>query len=227
MNSRVLFVVVFVVAIMLLPVSANASSQNCEKDRTGSVLVVLRGDSDSGEFVSGAEVGLYRLAEVKVEDVKMYYTFPENFGIDRVDTAQMYDSLISQKAEQYVRENKIPESKSALTDCEGMAFFSDIPSGLYLVRQNKAVEGYYRFKPFVVSMPMREEENGNKLSYCVEAYPKVQEHQAESEEIYEEKPGHNIESSESVQTGDAGQPVIALLICGILLIITGGLLFKR
>lgn len=57
------------------------------------------------------------------------------------------------------------------TDVEGKVVFSDLPLGLYLVKQDGTVEGYAPCKPFYVSVPI---EHDGDYVYDVDASPKTE-----------------------------------------------------
>ena len=58
------------------------------------------------------------------------------------------------------------------TDADGLATFSSLPLGAYVVTETETPAGYIGSKPFIITVPMTHPTDLNKWVYDVHAYPK-------------------------------------------------------
>ena len=135
--------------------------------RTGSIKVSLY-DTETSELVRGGALTLYRVAKVKKNSADLSFAYTNGFedcGIELGDLSE--GDLAEQLA------GKIAATAASTTlevGDSGTVEFDDLEVGLYLVVQSRAAEEYDAIRPFLVSVPIRE--NGS-YRYEVDALPKV------------------------------------------------------
>lgn len=156
----------FLIAWMLLMIPVMAFAQEFDPNRTGSISVTLM-DPDGETPVAGAELSLYHVAAASLNsNDNLSYTFTAAFAdcgcaLDDPDLTAKLDAFLKDLA-------AAPET--SVTDAQGKVTFSDLPLGLYFVKQTKAVAGYAPCTPFLVTVPSRDAEG---YVYDVNASPKT------------------------------------------------------
>ena len=161
---KIYFTVLLICLLCFITVPAYANT----------LSVILEKDSDVK--IDGASVEIYKIADVQIGDNKALYTLlPEyrsKLNDIRFDAMTVSESM--ELAAQMVDIVKNPVSKST-TDMEG-SFIVDIPDdGMYLVVQterNGTAEKYKMFSPFLVSVPLFNEETEG-WEYDVVTRPKT------------------------------------------------------
>ena len=161
---KIYFTVLLICLLCFITVPAYANT----------LSVILEKDSDVK--IDGASVEIYKIADVQIGDHKALYTLlPEyrsKLNDIRFDTMTVSESM--ELAAQMVDIVKNPVSKST-TDMEG-SFIVEIPDdGMYLVVQterNGTAEKYKMFSPFLVSVPLFNEETEG-WEYDVVTRPKT------------------------------------------------------
>lgn len=182
-------------AVTLMPVCAAAV-------RTGSVTVrmVCR-----EEVVSGGSITLYRLAALSGDG--RYVPEPDFEGcgvaLDRDLTPE-----IAQRLAQYAAQN-CPGGRTQSLGRDGTAVFSGLTTGLYLLVQQEAGEGYLPVMPFFVGVPQIV---GGEPVYDVDAEPKCAPESAPG------MPG-------IPQTGQHKWPVPLMAALGLAIFAAGGFLW--
>lgn len=194
---------------VLLP--AQAEGEWIDLSRTGSISVTMK--NKSGKAVAGGELTIYQVAAVTENDGNLSYTYTNGFEACGIDLGDLTASTLPGKLQEKLSANA---AKTAVTvDKDGVARFSDLPLGLYLVVQTKAATGYNKVSSFLVSVPLTE--NGAYI-YDVDATPKVQ--------VYTETPATPSTPSTPTtprlpQTGQLDWPIPVLSVLGVLLFALG------
>ena len=160
--KRILWILL-VICILALPVAAHGVP---DLDRAGSIGVTMR---YNGKAVSGGELTLYRVGEIKEENGDYSFVLTEDFVASKVSLDYVQSPEIAGKLADFARRQKIPGQLKKI-DSEGKAEFQNLKPGLFLLIQNKAAQGYQCAKPFLVSLPMLE---SDRYSYHLDASPKV------------------------------------------------------
>lgn len=114
--------------------------------------------SCAGQLVMDGEVALYRVGEpeeggYRVTDGLADWTIWE----EELNSRELIDWLMQQE--------KKNEMTGVITHGGG-AYFSGLSNGLYLVVQREAAEGYFCFRPFLVSVP-------EKNQWDIVTYPQI------------------------------------------------------
>ena len=134
---------------------------------TGTIRVALY-DSAKDKALSGGQLTLYRVAEVKRKNGDLSFEYCGDFYGCGIALGDLTDSTLADQLLEYMPQGAKGTTKTV--DVDGNAAFEDLELGLYLIVQSKASNGYAPIKPFLVSLPMAE--NG-KWNYEVDASPKV------------------------------------------------------
>lgn len=160
------FISVFLIAWILLMMPMMVFAQDFDSDRVGSISVTLM-DHDGKTQISGAELSLYYVATVKLNNKNnLSYTFTDAF---EDCGATLNDPALSVKLDAFVKDYSI-SAKKLVTDAHGNAAFTNLPLGLYFVKQTNTVAGYASCTSFLVTVPNN---SADSYVYDVNASPKT------------------------------------------------------
>ncbi len=177
---------------LIMVLTAFAAYQPPDTDKTGSITVVMKTESDEAEqVVGGGEMTIYRVAGIYPdENGNYFFHILEDFQGSGVDldgkTGDDLDgkwSSLARTLAEYIsgyEEEGYGYTKPIGED--GVVYFDGLPVGLYLLTQTTPADGYYPVNPFLVSLPLYDEESG-LYEYQVDATPKT-----EVQKIPETKP---------------------------------------
>jgi uncharacterized surface anchored protein len=157
---------VFLVVFSLLLMPMTAFAQTIDFDRKGSISVTLI-DQNGKKPITGVELSLYYVANVSLNSKNnLSYTFTNIFEDCGVT---LDDPTLSVVLDAFV-ENHYVSAEKLVTDAYGNASFTNLPLGLYFVKQTNAVAGYAPCTSFLVTVPNRDT---NGYVYDVNASPKT------------------------------------------------------
>lgn len=162
---------VCILAVALLftgAITVFAEDNSLDTNKKGTLSLSLR-DAEKNLALSGAEISIYQVAYISKADYTVHYQITEEFAQSGVKIGEFEKEELAAGLTDYIDKNKITPI-TALTDEEGEALFTGLPLGIYLVTQSKSVTGYSDFKPYFVSIPIKE--NGIWI-YDVKAVPKT------------------------------------------------------
>lgn len=143
------------------------SAEEFDPGKTGSISVTLAEQYEKTP-IAGAELSVYYIATVGINtDKKLNYVYTEEFANTGIE---IDDPELAIKLDAYLSENEVTAIKLR-TDANGTAGCTDLPLGLYFVRQTNAVEGFVPCTPFLVTVPM---ESTDGYVYAVNASPKTE-----------------------------------------------------
>lgn len=141
--------------------------------RIGSITIEMRYD---GEIVVGGTLEVYRVGEIEIyiNEGRSCCRFKKtgafsSFGssLDNVQSATLAEKLAG-----FVKEQNISSDYLALNDREdGRVVFDNLQTGLYLIIQGEAAEGYEALNPFLVSVPILED---GAYMYDIDAHGKFE-----------------------------------------------------
>lgn len=153
-------------ACMLLTMSVTAFARDFDPDRTGSISVVLK-DKDAKKPIVGAELSLYYVADVKLNNKNhLSYTYTEEFEDCDIP---LDDRWLAEKLDIFVEYHAEPVGTET-TDAKGYAAFTDLPPGLYFVKQTESPDGETICTPFLVTLPFKGDRG---YEYDINASPKT------------------------------------------------------
>ncbi len=108
--------------------------------------------------LEGAEISIYKVADVSVYNGNVTYTMDEYYGKQLGEDFVLEEMTVASSKELALRLDTKDRKADAvvITDAEGKAVFSDIPYGIYLVKETgktkKAAE-YENFDNYLLSVP--------------------------------------------------------------------------
>ena len=164
MRRKLISVILTVLVLLMIPMTVFA--QNFDTDRLGSVSVTLI-DPDGKTPIFGAELSLYYVASAELgSDNNLSYTFTDTF---KDCGCTIDDPALSVKLDTFVTEHSVSTEK-LVTDTNGTVSFTNLPLGLYFVKQTNTVSGYAPCTSFLVTVPYY---NADGYVYDVNASPKT------------------------------------------------------
>ena len=156
------------IALLLVITSVTtAFAADFDPLQPGSITVTLTEQYEKTPIV-GAQLQVYYIATVGINtNGNLNYIFtPEfaqlGFEID--------DPELASKLEAYLSENTVTAT-TVLTDEAGTAVLTDLPLGLYFIRQTNPAEGFAPCAPFLVTVPVVTDDG---YVYDVNATPKTE-----------------------------------------------------
>lgn len=161
-------IIIFCLTILLISTcSYTVFAEEYNPNLTGSISVTLT-DKKQSEAIVGAEVSLYYVATVIMdENGNLIYDYTNDFK--QLDCA-IDDAELATKLDAFVSHHNVPSTK-IITNIDGAAMCNGLPLGLYFIKQTGAVEGFAPCTPFLVTVP--NEKDGEYL-YDVNASPKTE-----------------------------------------------------
>ena len=191
-------------ASLLLALLLLALPRVSAAEETGSISVRM---THGGQAVPGGSITLYRVAAPG--DEWQYVPAPE-FADCSTDLNGVLSPADAEHLSGHAAENGIPGQTLEL-GADGLAVFSPLEPGLYLLVQRESGSGFLPVKPFLVGVP---QQSGGALCYQVDASPKCAPEP--------DAPG----SPGLPQTGQLRWPVPLMTALG-LFFLAGGLLLYR
>jgi hypothetical protein len=153
--------------LLMLTCSISVFAQDFDPLKSGSVSVTLTEQYSKAPIV-GVELSIYYIAEVGINtDGNLNYIYTRPFAETGI---AIDDSELTAKLDAYLTENEVAAVK-VLTDSQGKAVLSDLPLGMYFIRQTNSVVGFAPCTPFLVTVPMA---NADGYVYEVNASPKTE-----------------------------------------------------
>ena len=154
-------------ALLFLTCVLTVSAEEFDPGKTGSISVTLMEQYEQTP-IADAELSVYYIATVGINtDGKLNYVYTDTFAQCGI---ALEDPELAAKLDAYLSDHPVTATKLR-TDGEGNAFCTDLPLGLYFIRQTEAVEGFAPCVPFLVTVPVV---NGENYEYAVNASPKTE-----------------------------------------------------
>ena len=165
MRHKVISFLLIVWLLFTMPTTAFA--QNFDAKRLGSISVTLM-SQDGKTPIAGAELSLYFVASANLNNKNnLSYTFTDSFE----DCGTVLDDpSLCAKLDAFVKNHSVSATK-LITDTRGNAVFTNLPLGLYFVKQTSAVTGYAPCTSFLVTVPNHSTDG---YVYDVNATPKTE-----------------------------------------------------
>lgn len=156
-----------VTALLLLTGSYTVFAEEFDPSKTGSVSVTLI-EQKQKEPIVGAELSVYYVATAVLDsDGNLIYDYTKDF---EQFNAAITDTLLAEKLDAFVSQHSVPSTKIT-TNSEGTALCSQLPLGLYFVKQSGLAEGFAPCTPFLVTVP---NEKDGEYVYEINASPKTE-----------------------------------------------------
>lgn len=172
-----------------------------DPDRTGSVTIKLWYD---GRIVTGGTLKVYRVGEIYINEDKNRCGFNKTGAFTAVD-GKIFNVMAQKAAKQlqeFVSENDLSPDYF-VENKEGRVILERLQTGLYLIVQSEAAEGYEALNPFLVSVPVMEE---GEYVYDVDARGKFELKKAEPQVTPEPEPGPSSEPAPGSSSEPTPEP---------------------
>ena len=151
---------------LLLAFPLTAMAQQFDHNEKGSISITLASKNPQ-QPIAGAELSVYYVATVGINtDGNLNYIYTGDFAECGFS---LDDSALAEKLNTYVS-TKTLTSLKVKTDSQGKASCSNLPLGLYFVKQTGEAEGFAPCTPFLVTLPMKTDSG---YQYHVDASPKT------------------------------------------------------
>ena len=154
MKKRFLCLLLVCLLLTMLPVTAKANVIPDTSKKDCSIQVVLW-DKQKDKGIVGAELVCYRFGYVGIDSNK-YYHFYDAVSNQEIPNSTIQSTSAPALYEADVKKEIYKEKYSETFEKEGIYYFTNLPTGLYLVMQTKAASGYADMKPFFVTVPYLE-----------------------------------------------------------------------
>ena len=160
--------ITFCVALLLLLMcSHTVFAEEIDLSKTGSVSVALIEKTQNKPMV-GAEFSLFYIASIRLNA-------DESWVYDCTPEFERFESLIGDPSlvtmlDEFVAKHNVSSAKM-ITDSAGKALCTELPLGLYFVKQTGLAEGFAPCIPFLVTLP---NDNNGEYVYEVNASPKTE-----------------------------------------------------
>ena len=155
------------ICVALLSINSKVYAE-VDFNKLGSISITLK-ENEEELFVEGAELSIYKIANVSSKDYNLFYEFESNLSDCEADLSDLLNPNLTDEILACM-ENKEINKQSKLTNDKGNVKFEDLKLGIYLVKQTNSVEGYSATSPFLVSIPKTE---NNEWLYDIIAEPKT------------------------------------------------------
>ena len=196
------------------------AAETVDETRIGSIKVLLC-DTENAAPLQGGELTLYRVANVSkngADGADLSFTYTNGFENCGITLDNVSESALANRLAEKITPNAQAATKTV--NNSGIAVFEDLKTGLYLIVQKQAAEGYDAIQPFLVTVPIME--NGQYV-YDVDAHPKAG---TASRKTTQTPPAQEVLSA-LPQTGQLNWPVPVLALIGVVLVAAGVVLKKR
>ena len=163
---------------LLLPM---AFSDSADRKASLEIRAVYQAEKDKWVPAPGVKVQIHKVASAVYADGGVTYTYTPEFANCGVKLPTYPDSMGMELSESYYRfaadyENPVKPLKSGTAGADGIVRFSQLDLGLYLVSQAELLKlgenQYYRFAPYLVSIPMPDPKSGGNVSFDIVSSPK-------------------------------------------------------
>lgn len=166
MNNVISFLLVLMMILSFSP-TISASSE-VEHDRLGSIALTLRDQKDQAP-IGGGEITIYKVANANVADNNLSFTFTEDFEDCGLSIDDYYKTEFAEGIAHHIWANKT-QGNSLVTNAQGVAEFTGLTHGIYMIAQTKAAEGFSAFAPFIAQLPTTMD---SRWVYDLDVTPKV------------------------------------------------------
>jgi len=212
--KRIVTVLVLISVLLSLPLMASAHDVPQERNDC-SIEIIVRYD---GKNVNGGTLTAIKVGYVDEEDGN-YYFYQEMTGLKIEDIASPEATALQKEFYTTNKENYEFYTQTQPVK-DGVATFSDLSTGLYLIVQEKAAYGFSKLGAFLVSVPYMVD---GEYQYHVTATIKTElEREAESTASTTEP-----EEPKLPQTGQLSWPIPMMAVGGMAMIVLGCILRIR
>ena len=220
--KRINYIPLFLaVMLLLLPFSAYAQEGNDSFAQIGSITIQMN-ELESGKPVPGGTMRITCVAKPARSDGNDTWVYTEAFAGCGLSLDELSSASLAQGLADYAAAQQITGSDYEIgSDAKLVA--SQLPTGLYLIVQTVAAEGYLPVEPFLVSIPALVD---GAYVYDVNASPKL-ELKPGQEPTEPTEPSEPPAPPELPHTGQSWYPVMLLAAFGLVLALFGTAILVR
>lgn len=164
--KRVIKLLLLVITLFNININVLAKNNTVNFNNLGSVEITLK-SSDEGNVIKGAEISLYKVADLSEENNHFVYNYTENFNKCNVSLTNLEDKDLTNNILKCFNGNINGIKK--ITNELGTTKFNNLSLGLYLVKETNTVEGFSNFDPYLIMIPKN---INNKYVYDITSKPK-------------------------------------------------------
>ena len=165
---KYLLLLIITFLISFNSVLANIDDHVVDFNKVGSINITLK-ESNNNESISGAELTIYKVANVINENNNLKYVYVDDIKNCDGDLTNLLDNSLTNKINKCIGDKEIA-TKVDKTNEDGIVNFDNLELGLYLIKQTNNVSGYSNIDSFLVNIP---EVIDNKWVYDINAIPKT------------------------------------------------------
>lgn len=205
------FISLLLVLAVCVCIPLDAYAHDVPQDRTDcSIELLVRYE---GEDVTGGTLTAVKIGYVDEDDGN--YFFSQEITGEFIEDISSPEAAAAMK--EFYEENKDTYEFYTQTQSvkNGKATMTDMPTGLYLVYQQWAANGYRRLKPVLVSIPYMQD---GQYQYHLTANIKAE---LEREPVPYNPPPTEPPDPELPQTGQLNWPIPVLVMVGLILFLVG------
>ena len=136
--------------------------------RKGSIDITLH-EQVKDTYVEGAEITIYQIADAYNENGNLAYKYTEQFSDCEVSLKDITKEGFYKEIEKCINEDSI--GIVDYTNENGNVTFTDLPLGLYLIKQTNKVDGYSTIDSFIAHIPVTID---NSWTYDIVSNPKTE-----------------------------------------------------
>lgn len=136
--------------------------------RKGSIDITLH-EQTKDTYVEGAEITIYQIADAYNESGNLAYKYTEQFSDCEISLKDITKEGFYKEIEKCINEDSI--GIVDYTNENGNVTFTDLPLGLYLIKQTNKVDGYSTIDSFIAHIPVTID---NSWTYDIVSNPKTE-----------------------------------------------------
>ena len=152
--------------IMLFSIDVYADNYSVDFNKKGKLNITLT-DKEENKAIEGAELTLYKIANVSEKDYHLFYEYVDkitcNASLDNLESSTLTNEINSCLNDDIIVTKKI-------TNKDGIVLFDNLDLGLYLVKQTNKVKGYSTINSYLITIPKVVD---NKFTYEISSKPKT------------------------------------------------------
>lgn len=137
-----------------VPAYAQEDSENQQAGRQGAITVEMKYD---GAAVTGGTFASYQVGQMQEQDGSCFFVKTPAMETFSGSYSEIGSAALAERVALFVKEHSIPACATA-DNTEGRAVFNNLEPGLYLIVQTEASDGYELLNPFLVSLPVYEDD---------------------------------------------------------------------
>lgn len=151
---------------MLFTINVYADNYSVDFNKKGKLNITLT-DKEENKAIEGAELTLYKIANVSEKDYHLFYEYVDkitcNAILDNLESSTLTNEINSCLNDDIIVTKKI-------TNKDGGVSFDNLELGLYLIKQTNKVKGYSTINSYLITIPKVVD---NKFTYEISSKPKT------------------------------------------------------